>query len=144
MTEGKTYEGSCLCGSVKYEIDGPLRPIVGCHCVQCRKTSGHHVAATQGHADGLRFLSDDALSWYGSSAGAERGFCANCGSSLFWRRLDSDQVSIFAGTLDGEHGLKMVCHILADTPGAHYEITDDLPQIDQADLASMVPEMEGS
>lgn len=136
----KTYQGSCLCGSVRYEIDGPLRPIVGCHCVQCRKTSGHHVAATQGHAKNLRFSSEDGLSWYRSSEEAERGFCAKCGSSLFWRRVGNEQISICAGTLDGEHDLKMVCHILADTPGAHYEITDGLPQIDQADLASMIPD----
>ncbi|WP_442475962.1 GFA family protein [Roseovarius litorisediminis] len=39
--------GSCQCGAVRYEVAGPLRQVVGCHCSQCRKTSGHYVAATQ-------------------------------------------------------------------------------------------------
>ena len=38
--------GSCLCGAVKYRLMGSLRPVVACHCGQCQKTSGHHVAAT--------------------------------------------------------------------------------------------------
>ncbi len=142
MSEAKTYHGSCLCGGVNYEIDGPLRPIVGCHCVQCRKTSGHHVAATQGRANKLRFVKDEGLSWHRSSPDAERGFCRNCGSSLFWRRVGSELISICAGTLEEGHGLQMVCHIHADTPGTYYGITDGLPQIDQADLASLAPPPE--
>ncbi len=138
----KTYHGSCLCRGVVYEIDGPLRQIVGCHCVQCRKTSGHHVAATQGHGANLRFSADDGLTWYRSSETAERGFCRTCGSSLFWRRFENDLVSICAGTLDNGDDLKIVCHILADTPGAHYEINDGLPQIAQAELAALVPPLE--
>ncbi len=38
--------GGCLCGQVTYKINGPLRPVIACHCKQCRKSSGHHVAAT--------------------------------------------------------------------------------------------------
>ena len=38
--------GSCLCGEVAYEVTGPLRPVVNCHCLQCRKTTGHFMAAT--------------------------------------------------------------------------------------------------
>ena len=44
MTE--PYRGSCLCGAVRYIVRGELRHVVGCHCGQCRKTSGHYVAAT--------------------------------------------------------------------------------------------------
>ncbi|MEM7426288.1 MAG: GFA family protein [Pseudomonadota bacterium] len=134
MSTPETYRGGCLCGAVLYEIEGPLRSVVGCHCVQCRKTSGHHVAATQGDADKLRITGGERLTWYRSSPEAERGFCADCGSNLFWRRIGNPMISIFAGTLQDGHGLTMECHIHADTPGAHYVISDGLPQIDQSEL----------
>ncbi len=138
--EPKHYKGSCLCGAVAYDIEGPLRPVVGCHCVQCRKTSGHYVAATQGYGDRLKFSSDTGLSWYRSSDTAERGFCSTCGSSLFWRRLDNEMISICAGTLDGPTGLEMECHIHGEAAGDYYSLDDGLPQIEQAALATLVPE----
>ena len=136
----RTYTGSCLCGAVSYEIDGPLRPVVGCHCVQCRKTSGHHVAATQGYWDRLRLTSDQGLTWYRSSDQASRAFCRVCGGNLFWRRHGNENVSIFAGTLDTPTGLEMSCHIHTHTAGDYYSLDDGLPKIDQSELAEMVPE----
>ena len=135
----KIYRGSCLCQSVVYEIEGPLRQVVGCHCIQCRKTSGHYVAATQGHWSKLTFTNEEGLAWYQSSETAKRGFCRTCGSSLFWRRFDNDLISISAGTLDNGEDLNIVCHIHADTPGAHYELSDGVPQIDQSELDALVP-----
>ncbi len=136
----KGHSGSCLCGEVAYQIAGPLRPVVGCHCVQCRKTSGHYVAATQGYWDRLRFSNDAGLSWYRSSDTASRGFCKGCGSSLFWRRHDNDMISICAGTLDDPSGLEMICHIHGSAAGTYYTLDDGLPQIDQGELANFVPE----
>lgn len=133
------HMGSCLCGEVAYEIEGPLRPVVGCHCVQCRKTSGHYVAATQGYWDRLTFSDDAGLTWYASSETASRGFCGTCGSSLFWRRHDDEMISICAGTLDDPTGLEMSCHIHAEAAGDYYTLDDGLPQLDQAELANMKP-----
>ena len=56
--------GSCLCGAVKYSINGTLRQVVYCHCEQCRKTSGHFVAATACDRDALEFSEDAGLAWY--------------------------------------------------------------------------------
>ncbi len=134
------YSGSCLCGEVAYDIEGPLRPVVGCHCVQCRKTSGHFVAATQGFWDRLSFSKYAGLSWYRSSDTAARGFCKTCGSSLFWRRHGNEMVSICAGTLDGPTGLEMSCHIHEATAGDYYTLDDGLPQVDQSELANFAPE----
>jgi len=59
--------GGCLCGAVRYEVRGALRPIVMCHCSQCRRMTGHVMAATGArHAD-FRLLSEDRLGWYASS-----------------------------------------------------------------------------
>lgn len=103
--------GSCLCGGVAYEVSGPLREIIGCHCEQCRKTTGHHVAATSAPASALTLTAGETLTWYRSSEGAERGFCSRCGGQLFWRRVNSDRISIMAGTLDDTSDLPFNRHI---------------------------------
>ena len=120
--------GGCLCGGVRYRVMGLLRPIVYCHCSQCRRTSGHFVAATEVANDALEVLTDNYLEWFLSSENASRGFCKRCGSSLFWRARRRDDACIMAGTLDESTGLEAVEHIYVGDKGDYYELTDDLPK----------------
>lgn len=121
--------GSCLCGGVTYELTGDLRNSVACHCVQCRKTSGHYVSATQVEADQLTLTQTDTLTWYDSSPGAQRGFCNRCGASLFWKHEDDGgAVSVMSGTIDGDTGLTTEKHIFTAFKGDYYDIADNEPQ----------------
>ena len=122
--------GSCLCGAVTYRIDGPLRPVVACHCLQCRKTSGHHVAATSAPRDTIEVAG--AVTWYHSSPTARRGFCGVCGANLFWDGAGSN-LSIFAGTIDGATGLATAGHIFCADKGDYYDIPEDLPRAEGSD-----------
>lgn len=130
-------KGSCLCGQVQYQVNGPLRPVVNCHCVQCRKTSGHFVAATSAARDHVTMTGD--VSWYHASQTARRGFCGTCGSSLFWDGPGAN-ISIHAGTLDDATGLQSAGHIFCDDKGDYYDLTDDLPKAGgyDPDLTTMV------
>jgi len=119
--------GGCLCGAVRYHVDGPLRDVENCHCSRCRHAHGHFAAYTAAPADALILNEQRGLRWYVAD-GRERGFCAECGASLFWRRTGSEQTSIAAGTLDAPTGLRTALHIFTDSRGDYYEITDDLPQ----------------
>jgi hypothetical protein len=121
--------GSCLCGGVTFELSGTLRNSVACHCVQCRKTSGHYVSATQVGPEQLTLTNSATLQWYRSSPLAERGFCNACGSSLFWRHDDDNgATSIMSGALDGTTGITTEKHIFVADKGDYYNIADDLPQ----------------
>ena len=132
--------GGCLCGAVRYEVHGPLRPVVNCHCSQCRRTSGHFVAATAVRLEAFVLTSSEGLRWYQSSEAARRGFCGNCGSSLFWEPTSGEKMVIMAGTLDGPTGLRTVAHIFADDAGDYYEIYDDLPQFTGGDHGVKMPD----
>lgn len=123
-----TATGGCLCGAVRYEVRGPLRAVVNCHCAQCRRTSGHFVAATAARSEDLTLVESDGLRWYESSPAARRGFCRTCGASLFWEPVSGGRVSIMAGTLDLPTGLQTAAHIFVDDAGDYYEIHDDLPK----------------
>lgn len=121
--------GGCLCGRVRYRVTGPLRPVVYCHCGQCRRTSGHFVAATAVAKDALTIETDEGLEWFASSEIASRGFCRRCGSSLFWRPNAKPYICIMAGTLDDSTGLEAVEHIFVSNKGDYYQLTDDLPKL---------------
>ena len=128
----KHYTGGCLCGQVRYQVSAPLRPVIACHCVQCRKTSGHHVAATSAPRDSITI--NGAVTWYHSSKMARRGFCATCGSNLFWDGAGQN-MSLFAGTIDGATGLTIKGHIYCADKGDYYDIPADMPQAAQDDAA---------
>lgn len=134
-----TTTGGCLCGAVRYTVTGPLRPVVACHCGQCRKSSGHHVAATS--APRAAVAVEGELRWFASSATARRGFCPTCGSQLFWDGPGAN-LSIFAGSLDGPTGLAMAGHIYTADKGDYYAIADGLPAAEGRDpaLTTTVPE----
>jgi hypothetical protein len=129
MTAESTRQtGGCLCGGVRYIVNGPLRGVVACHCMQCRRTSGHYAAMTNASSEHLELTTSQTLSWYQSSATAERGFCNTCGSNLFWRQFDSDTTSITAGTLDTPTGIAMQEHIFVADKSDYYVLDDDVPK----------------
>ena len=119
--------GGCLCGGVRYEVRGHMRPVVYCHCSQCRRTSGHFVAASACAVDDLVLQSDDTLRWYESSSHAERGFCCGCGGNLFWRPRSGRHVSVMAGTIDAPTHLEAVAHIYTRDASDYHSMTDGLP-----------------
>ncbi|MBW8636431.1 GFA family protein [Hoeflea sp. WL0058] len=125
----ETHQGSCLCGSVRYTTQGPLRGVSVCHCSQCRKQSGHVYATVSVSEEALSVEGASNLTWFRSSENAKRGFCRVCGSALFWKHDDENQVSILAGSLEGATGLSISRHIYCADKGDYYEIDDDKPQV---------------
>jgi hypothetical protein len=123
----KRHTGSCLCGAVAFEVAAPLDGVSFCHCTQCRKTTGHHLASTQAMKKDMTFTEDRGLKWYRSSDAAERGFCGECGSTLFWQADGRDDISIALGIIDGATGLGGGHHIFVADKGDYYELADGLP-----------------
>ena len=122
--ERNAIRGGCLCGAVRYEARGRLRGVVDCHCGRCRRTHGHFAAYTEVASDALALMDGRGLRWH-TSDGRERGFCSECGASLFWRRAGGSSTSIAAGTLDEPTGLRTVAHIFLDSKGDYYDLPDD-------------------
>lgn len=81
---GAVFPGGCHCGAVRFEVEGPLRDVLACHCTQCRKVSGHFWAAASVPVARWRVTEARGLRWFRSSAKAQRGFCGECGATLFW------------------------------------------------------------
>lgn len=121
--------GHCLCGAVRYAVHGELRDVVNCHCSQCLRTHGHYAAYTAAASEDLVLLEDRGLKWYRSSDRASRGFCSECGASLFFRPEHGRYIAIAAGTVDPPTHLKSVRHVYVLDAGDYYEITDHLERM---------------
>lgn len=125
------HRGSCLCGAVSFEVDGPLPPPDACHCGQCRKQSGHYWASTDVPRASLKIDGADKVTWYRSSQKVRRGFCSTCGSVLFWDPIGRTHTSIAMGAFDKPTDTKLRVHIFMADKGDYYEVTDGLPQHEQ-------------
>jgi hypothetical protein len=90
--------------------------------------TGHFLAATAARDGDFGLTRADTLAWYSASPHARRGFCSNCGSTLFWRGNGRDYVAIAAGSIDGPTGLKLVQHIFTADKGDYYELDDGAPR----------------
>jgi hypothetical protein len=119
--------GQCLCGAVRFRLLGPLRMVSVCHCGQCRRWHGHTGAYTAVPRASFELSEARGLAWFASSSFARRGFCRECGSSLFWERIGGDLVSITAGSLDAPTGLTTDIQIFTAHKGDYYELDRSVP-----------------
>jgi hypothetical protein len=125
------HKGSCLCGAVKFEVEGRLSSPDACHCSQCRKWTGHYLASTDVPQTALKVDGSDHVSWFHSSDTVRRGFCSKCGSSLFFEPMNKDKhdwIGISMGAFETATDTKLALHIFVAEKGDYYEITDGLPQ----------------
>lgn len=116
--------GSCLCGAIRFKVHGPLRDVVVCHCVFCRRMNTHVAAYTACAVSDLEIESTRKLRWHRSSPKTRRGFCSKCGSALFWEPTPLTHMSISAGSLDAPTGLKIKEHVCTAQKGDYYELSD--------------------
>lgn len=124
MSDGPRATGGCLCGAVRYAVRGPLREVMVCHCSRCRRTHGHVAAYSACAEADLELVEARGLRWYVQDE-RERGFCCECGASLFWRRTGSTSTSVAAGTIDPPTGLRTVAQIFVDDRGDYYELSGE-------------------
>ena len=128
------HTGSCLCGTVRYEIRGAIGPGFYCHCTRCRKASGSAFASNAVVAldDFVVTAGADALKTFVAETGLHRSFCGNCGSPIISRREGVAQVRVRLGTLDAPLGQGPQAHIYVDSKADWWEIHDQLPQYPEA------------
>ena len=126
--EEPRYHGGCLCGAVKFKIYGLMRHIINCHCGQCRRTHGHFAAYSSVEKSKLKFVRYSGVKWFRSSEKAKRGFCKECGASIFFERIGAKNISIAVGMLSSTEGLQTISHIFIEDKPDYYVIDDKLPK----------------
>lgn len=136
--ETKLTTGGCLCGAVRYEVRGQLRDVINCHCSMCQRLHGNFGPHSKARKVNISVTNDAGLTWFRTSDIAKRGFCRECGSSLFWEPFDLDATGIIAGSIDGPTNLRTIGHIFVAEKPDFYDIDDDLPKFDESSAGELV------
>jgi hypothetical protein len=125
------HKGSCLCGSVRYEIDGELGDFGYCHCRSCRKASGSaHAANAPVDRERFRLLGGgETLREFASSPGKMRVFCSRCGSPIYAYLAAKPEIfRIRLGSLDTPFEKQPKAHSWVSDKAPWAPITGPLPQ----------------
>jgi hypothetical protein len=122
--------GSCLCGGVRYRINGALSQARHCHCSMCRKGQGSAFRSrASAQISEFEWLQGESLvTFYESSAGNYRSFCRVCGSPIVTRFGDASYYGVALGVLDDDPGVRPELHVHVASKAPWFTITDDLPQ----------------
>ncbi len=119
-------KGHCLCGNIHFETEATPQSASMCHCGQCRRQSGGIWSSA--HVKDTDLTITGEVSWFAASEKAKRGFCAKCGSFLFWKAPDEDTISFALGAVSNPTGVTLQKHIFVADKGDYYQIADDVPQ----------------
>ena len=138
MVEELKLTGACMCGAVKFTATAHSPTVGVCHCDMCRRwSSGPFMEVT---CQEVTFEGEEQISRIRSSEWAERGFCAKCGSNLFYHIIDSDDYQISAGLIDDQSKLHMSLQVFTDSKPAFYEFANETKMMTAAEvIAAFAP-----
>lgn len=131
-TEETRTAGSCLCGSVKFEVSLPTLVAAHCHCSLCRRSHGAaFVTWFVVPRDQFRVTTgDESLNRHQSSDHGTRSFCRNCGSSLFFEtRQRPDQIDVALANMLAPIDREPQLHVHFDDRVDWVEVGDSLPRL---------------
>ncbi|GHE22006.1 GFA family protein [Halomonas urumqiensis] len=124
MTADNTHHGACLCGAVRIAASPKSDKFGACHCSMCRKWGGGPLFAVECEAD-MQLEGAENVATFGSSEWAERGFCKQCGTHLFYRLKEGGHVAIPVGLLDDHRPWRFAEQIFIDQKPSYYAFADN-------------------
>jgi len=126
--------GQCLCGDVRFSAP-EAHHIDVCHCDMCRRWTGSAFIGVDYRVDGIELTKSKGLKLFNSSDWAKRGFCANCGSSLFYRLNDNNSFwAVSAGSLEVPKGLALEKEIFIDEKPDYYDFSGNQKKLTGAEF----------
>ena len=136
-----SHTGKCLCGSVSFTLENAPTETGACHCEMCRKWSGGIYLGVAVPPDQITFEGAENIGTFKSSDWAERAFCKNCGSSLYYKVTapgpHQNVHHIGFGTLDDPSGFTMTEEIFIDKKPAAYGFAGDTKTMTGAEVFAM-------
>lgn len=127
----RSYLGGCLCGAVRYQIEGAVSNPCFCHCASCRRATGAPTVPWGTFARAALRVTCGSLSEYRSSSQVRRGFCARCGTSLTYRHEARDaEIDVALATLDDPALIAPLMHVWVRDRLPWVSIGDSLPRHD--------------
>ena len=128
------YSGSCLCGNVRFEVEGVFERFYLCHCEYCRKDTGSaHAANLFSSTANLKWVSgEDKIRLFNlPSTRHAKCFCSICGSALPSMRMNGELLVVPAGSLNSEVPIRPNAHIFVSSKAGWDEALEKIPTVER-------------
>ncbi|WP_100902065.1 GFA family protein [Nostoc flagelliforme] len=119
MSNVSIAKGSCLCRAVSFSTTSMSKNVGACHCGMCRNWGGGPLLVVDCESD-VNFSGEENIGVYQSSQWAERGFCKQCGSYLFYKLKQNNQYFIPVGLFENCEGLVLDHQVFIDEKPKYY------------------------
>lgn len=133
MTDTKTGTGSCLCGAIKFTASKMTDAVAACHCSSCRKWGGNAFMEVNCGSE-VAFEGAENLSVFDSSEWADRGFCSQCGSHLFYRLKEAQEYMMPVGLFDDDSGFKFQREVFIEEKPHYYQYDNETVKVTGEEL----------
>ena len=130
MSEG---QGRCLCGAVKFTAKHISNHVEACHCSMCRRWGGGPLMAVACGTE-VAFAGEDNITVYNSSEWAERGFCRQCGTHLFYRLKESKEYQMAAGQFEDQAAFNFQLQVFIDKKPSFYSFANNTKVMTEAEV----------
>ncbi|PHI28320.1 GFA family protein [Budvicia aquatica] len=135
--------GKCLCGDVEFEVTLENYNVSACQCSMCRRWSGGIFLSLEAN-NTLSIKKPTGLKLYQSSDWGKRGFCQNCGTSLFWQTTDGQQTYVSYSSLElsdeEKEKLKLAAEIFVDSQPKFYCFSNQTKRLTGEELMKFIAE----
>ncbi len=121
--------GSCLCQAIEYTLAMPNLWCAHCHCHMCQRAHGAGYVTWVGFCDNdIEFTQgEDQLKWHDSSKGAQRGFCDECGSTLFFKSENwAGELHVTLANINEQEHFRPAAHAYYDSHAEWMAVDDRL------------------
>lgn len=129
----QTLNGTCLCGAVRVSATPPALEMSACHCATCRNWGGGPLLAVECH-EGVEWEGEEHIGVYDSSEWAQRGFCKQCGTHLFYRLRENGFHAIPAGLFAHMGQFAFTMQVFIDQKPANYRFDAKTRDLTGAEL----------
>lgn len=128
--------GHCLCGEVRIRAKSASSSVGACHCRMCRRWGGGPFMEIDCGAS-VEIRGEGNVAIFSSSDWAERGFCRNCGTHLFYRLKETGQHMIPVGIFEDSEGLEFANQVFIDEKPEYYEFANKTKDMTGAELFAL-------
>ena len=128
------YRGSCLCGEIRFEIEGTFEQFYLCHCEHCRKDTGSaHAANLFSRNATLKWISSESkvIRYNLPSTRHSKCFCSICGSALPRVEVNGQLLIVPAGSLDTDIPVRPNSHIFCASRANWDDALENIPKVDK-------------
>ncbi|MBU2880478.1 GFA family protein [Psychrosphaera sp. B3R10] len=126
-------KASCLCGNVKITANEINPKFTVCHCDSCRVWGGAPFFAVQCGTN-VEFEGENNITMFDSSSWASRGFCAQCGTHLFYKLKTSGEYNMPVGFFQDLTDLTMDMQYFSDQRPAYYCFSNQTKEMTKAEI----------